>query len=191
VILRKVDTGQLTTPGNTGTPLFVVARSDIVTISVGVPETVAPFVNVGDPAKVRLTAIDGKTFEGKVTRTAWALDSATRTLLAEIDLPSADDVLRPGLYAYATIVAEEHANVLTVPATAIVKDSGKTYCVAVVDGRARRKEVQIGLSEGKRTEVVSGLDERDKVVEANAGSIADGQEVEPIPPVEGAAKPKS
>ena len=44
VIRRKVDTGQLTTPGTAGEPLFVVARSDMVTISVGVPEADAPFV---------------------------------------------------------------------------------------------------------------------------------------------------
>ena len=88
---RGVDTGHLTTPGTGGELLFVVARSDVVTITVGVPETEAPFVNPGDPARVRLQALEGKTFEGQVTRTAWALDPATRTLRAEIDLPNADD----------------------------------------------------------------------------------------------------
>ncbi len=95
VIRRKVDTGQLTTPGTAGEPLFVVARSGVVTISVGVPETDVPFVNAGDPARVRLLALNGRTFDGKVTRTAWALESATRTLLTEIDLPDPDDTLRP------------------------------------------------------------------------------------------------
>ena len=159
VTRRGIDTGRLTTVGTVGEPLFVVTRSDILTISVGVPETDAPFVNAGDGARVRLLALDSRTFEGKVTRTAWALDSATRTLLTEIDLPNVDDALRPGLYAYVTIIAEEHKNALTLPATAIVKDGGKSFCVTVAGSRAQRKEVRVGLSDGKRTEVLSGLDE--------------------------------
>jgi RND family efflux transporter MFP subunit len=182
VIRRGVDTGHLTTPGASGDLLFIVARSDVVTITVGVPETDAPFVDPGDSARVRLQALEGKSFEGKVTRTAWALDAATRTLRVEIDLPNPDKTLRPGLYAYATIVAEEHKDALTVPATAVVSDAGKSYCVAVVGGRAKRKEVKLGLSDGKRIEIVSGLSEGETIVEANASSLADGQSVERIEP---------
>ena len=178
VIRRGVDTGHLTTPGATGELLFIVARSDVVTITVGVPEIDAPFINAGDPARVRLQALAGRIFEGEVTRTAWALDAATRTLRVEIDLPNPDKVLRPGLYAYATIVAEERKDVLTAPATAVVSDGGKSYWVAVVDGRARRKEVKLGLSDGKRIEIVSGLSGSEAIVEANASSLADGQPVE-------------
>ena len=135
-------------------------------------------MNAGDPARVRLHALDGKTFDGKVTRTAWALDSATRTLRAEIDLPNPDEFLRPGLYAYATIIAEEHKDALTMPTTAIVKDGEKSYCVTVAEGRAKRREVTPGLIDGKRIEIVSGLDGGEKWSEANAASLVDGQAVE-------------
>jgi RND family efflux transporter MFP subunit len=177
VVKRGVDTGHLTTPGASDEPLFVVARSDVVTITVGVPEIEAPFVNPGDQARVRLQALEGRDFEGKVTRTAWALDSATRTLRTEIDLPNADGLLRPGLYAYATIIVEEHKDVLTVPATAVVSDAGKSFCVAVEDGRAKRKEAKLGLTDGKRTEVVSGIGPDELVVEVNAASLTDGEAV--------------
>ncbi|ODU00269.1 MAG: hypothetical protein ABS79_03675 [Planctomycetes bacterium SCN 63-9] len=191
VVKRGIDTGHLTTPGATGEPLFVVARSGIVTITVGVPETEAPFIDPNDQAKVCLQALEGKTFEGKVTRTAWALDSATRTLRTEIDLPNPEGLLRPGLYAYATIIADQHQNVLTVPATAVVMEVGKTFCVIVENGRARRKEIRLGLSDGKRTEVVSGIDENELVVESNAASLADGQAVAKNEPPADAPKGKS
>ena len=191
VTRRGVDTGHLTTPGAAGELLFIVARSGTVTITVGVPETDALFVNPGDEARIRLQALDGKTFAGKVTRTAWALDTSTRTLRVEIDLPNADDILRPGLYAYATITAEEHVDVLTVPATAIVKDGDKSYCVTVADGRAKRREVTLGLGDGKRIEILSGLDDGEKVVEANAASLVDGQAVEENKPLAEPAKPKT
>jgi HlyD family secretion protein len=191
VTRRGIDTGQLTTPGATGEPLFVVARSEVVTIAVGVPETDAPFVNTGDVALVRAPALVGRTFEGKVTRTSWALDSATRTLRAEIDLPNPDGVLRPGLYVYVAIVVEEHKDVLTLPSTAVFKDGEKALCVAVSGGRAHRKEIKVGLSDGKRTEVLSGLEEGERIVEANAASLADGQPVEPSNLQESAPKMKN
>ena len=65
-------------------------------------------------------------------------------------VPNPDNVLRPGLYAYVTIIAEEHRDALTVPTTAVVRDGDKTYCVAVADGKARRKAVKLGLVDWHR-----------------------------------------
>ncbi len=191
VIRRGVDTGHLTTPGASGELLFVVARSDIVTINVGVPETDAPFVDAGDEAQVRLQALEGKTFSGKVTRTGWALDASTRTLRTEIDLPNTDNVLRPGLYAYASIITEERKDVLTLPVSSIVAEGANSYCLVVEGGRAKRKEVKIGLSDGKRAEILSGISEGEAVVEVNTGSLVDGQPVEVSAPVSDGTKPKN
>jgi RND family efflux transporter MFP subunit len=189
VTQRNVNTGDLTQPGADQPPLFVIARSDIVTIWFAVPEVFAPAVNPGDRAEVKLQAIPGRTIEGKVTRISWALDPKVRTLRVEIDIPNPDAKLQPGLYANATVIAEEHPDVLTVPATAIVSEQGKDYCVAVDAGKAVRRVIQVGLSDGTRTEVVSGLDGDEAVVKANAASLANGQAVAVIQPE--AAKTKS
>jgi hypothetical protein len=117
VTRRNVDAGHLTVPGGQGEPLFIVARSDLVTVTVGVPELFAAAVDPGDSARVRLQAIPGRTFEGKVTRTAYALDTKSRTLRVEIDLPNPVGKLHPGLYAYATIILDEHRDALTLPAS--------------------------------------------------------------------------
>jgi RND family efflux transporter MFP subunit len=144
----------------------------------------------GAPARVRVQALDGKTFEGHVTRTSWALDPKTRTLRAEVDLPNPDGVLRPGLYAYATIIAEEHPDVLAVPSSALFQKDGQTCCVAVKQGKALRKPLKTGLTDGALTEVREGLEPGDVVVKAYADSLADGQPlelsaVEEIPAKEG------
>ncbi|RUL82544.1 efflux RND transporter periplasmic adaptor subunit [Tautonia sociabilis] len=191
VTRRHVDTGHLTVPGGSGDPLFVVARTDKVRIAVGVPETDAPLVNPGDRAEVRLQALDGRTFEGQVTRISWVLDQTTRTLRAEVDLENPEGVLRPGLYAYATIVAEERPDALTVPATAIVRDGGKAYCVVVADGEAHRREVELGLGDGQRVEILSGLDGDEAIAAANADSLAEGQPVEAEQPELAGATAKS
>jgi RND family efflux transporter MFP subunit len=182
VIRRNVDTGQLTHPGASGEPLFVVARSDVVTITVAVPEAFAPALNPGDRAEIKLQAMNGRIIEAKVSRITWALDPKTRTSGAEIDLPNPGGTLLPGLYVYATIMVEEHPDVLTIPATAVVKEKDKSYCVAVLSGKAVRRPIEIGLSDGTHTEIVSGLESGEAVVKANAASLADGQPVEVVDP---------
>jgi multidrug efflux pump subunit AcrA (membrane-fusion protein) len=134
----------------------------------------------------------GQTVAGKVTRTSWALEPRTRTLRVEIDIDNPGGTLRPGLYAYVTVVAEEHTDVRTVPATAVVREQDKSFCVAVVGGKAVRKPIQTGLSDGTWTEVVSGLDGSEKVVKAYATSLTDGQPVdviEAVPAPAAGAKP--
>jgi HlyD family secretion protein len=185
---RNVDTGHLTRPGSDSAPLFVAARSDIVTIVVDIPETYSTDVNPGDRALVKLQAMKDRTVEGKVTRTAWALDPKTRTIRTEIDIPNPGGKLRPGLYAYATVIVEEHKDVLTLPTTAIIQEKDKMFCVAVVDGKAVRKPIEVGLGDGTRSEVVSGLDGSEFVVKANVASLVDGQPVEPVGPGDEAAK---
>ncbi len=177
---RHVDVGDLTEPGTHGQPLFVVARDDTVRIAVSVPEMYAMEVESGDRVLIRLQALAGRDFEGKVTRTSWALDAKNRTLRTEIDVPNPKGTLRPGLYAYATIIVEEHPDVLTVPSTAIVREDSRTFCVAVADGKAVRTPVAVGLEDGTRAEIRSGLQGSESVVKTYASSLADGQVVQVI-----------
>jgi RND family efflux transporter MFP subunit len=158
---------------------------DRVRISVGVPEVDAPLIDPGDPAEVRLQALDGRVFPARVSRLSWALDPSTRTLRAEIDLENPDGRLRPGLYAYVAILADERTAAPSLPASAVLRDGGKAYCVVVSGGQAHRREVVTGLADGRRVEVLSGLEGGEAVVEKNADTLADGQ------PVEAAAAPEA
>jgi RND family efflux transporter MFP subunit len=147
-----------------------------------VPELFTAGVDPGDVARVRLQAIPGRTFEGKVTRTAYALDTKSRTLRVEIDLPNPDGKLHPGLYAYATIVLDEHRDALTLPASAVGRDGTKAFCMGVREGHAVRLPVEVGIGDGTRVEILSGLDGGEAVVKVNAASLTDGQSVELVEP---------
>ena len=153
-----------------------------MTVRVNVPEAFAAEVNPGDRATVRLQEMKGMTVEGKVTRISWALDPKTRTIRVEIDIPNPGAKLQPGLYAYATLIAEERPDVMTLPVTALMSESGKHYCIGIIAGKTARLAIKLGLSDGTRTEVVSGLDGREAIVKANAGSLADEQAVEVVDP---------
>jgi len=186
---RHLAVGDLTEPGIHGHPLFTVARDDVVRITIGVPEMYAPEVEIGDRVRIRLQAIAGRDFEGKVARTSWTLDAKNRTLRTEIDVPNPKRILRPGHYAYATVIVEEHADALSVPASALVRRDSETYCVAVTDGRAARMPVVVGLNDGTRVEILSGLQGTEAIVKAYASSLSDGQSVAVIEPESAKTKP--
>lgn len=189
VTRRNVETGQLTRVGAEGPPLFVVTRSDLVTVTVGVPEASAPWVDAGDAAKVRVQALGNRIFEGKVARTSWSLDAATRTLAVEIDLQSKYGLLRPGLYAYVTIIEEEHTDAMTLPLSALIREGDKSFCATVVDGKIVRREVSVGITDGARAEIAVGLDGGEDVVKVNSPSLTDGLAVEVVRPADAGAKP--
>ena len=182
VTRRTIEVGQLTDPAPKGEPLFVVSRVDLLKLVVGVPEMAAAAVPPRARVLVRLQALGGTPVEGTVSRTAVALDTHSRTLRVEVDLPNLDGRLRPGLFANAAIVVEEHPDVLTVPTSALVRDGTKTACVVVTNGKANRVPVTLGLDDGTRAEILAGMKGDELVVQAGAGALAEGQAVEVVEP---------
>ena len=98
---RNVDIGTLINAGNGGATqqLFFLAQTDPIRVYVNVPESAAPSIRPGLAAYLDLTQFPGRKFQGKVVRTAEAIDPATRTLLTEVDVPNKSGELLPGGYA--------------------------------------------------------------------------------------------
>ena len=123
---RLVVTGNFVSPATNSAadaqPILVVCRTDIVRVFVDVPELEAEWVNEGDEAVVRVQALGEKAFDAKVTRNSWSVDPTNRSLRTEIDVPNPQGILRPGMYATATILLEQRKDVLTIPVTAIVRE---------------------------------------------------------------------
>jgi len=181
VTRRNVHTGHLVSAGIHEEPLLEVVRMDLVRIYIDVPESDAGLVEPGDLVTIRLPAQAGAVLSGKVTRISWTLDAASRTLHAEVQVPNDAGKLRPGMYAYASIVAGEHADAIVLPASAVVIDKTDTYCMSVEDGKIVRKTIVLGLRNMGEVEVSSGLTGNEKVVRANPASLTIGQAVEAIP----------
>jgi HlyD family secretion protein len=93
---RHVDTGHLVNANSQAKePLLVIVRPETVRVFVDVPEVDAVFIELGAEAQLRVAALSADTFPGKIARTTWVLNRATRTLRTEIDVPNADRRLRP------------------------------------------------------------------------------------------------
>jgi RND family efflux transporter MFP subunit len=127
---------------------------------------------------VRVQALANRNFNGKVTRTAAALDEATRTLRTEIDLPNDKGELKPGMYALVTLTIAEREDVLVVPMATVFQEEGKSLCAVIEGGKVVRKPVELGLQATGEVEVTKGLAAGEQVIAKNPAGFPAGQRVE-------------
>jgi membrane fusion protein, multidrug efflux system len=162
VTKRFLDPGAVVSPNTT--TLFTLMDLDSVRVFVNVLEKDIPQIVHGTRAVVSVDAFPGREFNGIVTRSADAVDPATRTMAVEIDIPNKDHALKPGMFSNVTLIIGEKTDALTLPTQAVLKDSSGSYIFTVVADTARRLSVRTGADQNNRTEIVSGLTESQPVV---------------------------
>lgn len=182
VTWRYADTGALVQAGtsaNNAQPVVKLAEVDILRLRIPVPESLAASVRVGQEADVVVHAT-GERFTGKVTRFTDSLDRTTRTMQVEIDVPNQKYKLQPGMYADVRLQVQNHPDALTVPIQAVQHENDRSQ-VLIVDqhNRVQSRQIETGLEDPRRVEVLSGLTEGDRVIVGNFGSYQPGQIVEP------------
>jgi multidrug efflux pump subunit AcrA (membrane-fusion protein) len=141
-------------PSGQAAPVYVVDRTDIVRVFVDVPERDANYVKIGTEARVKVWAYRDEWIPATVTRLSWALNTKSRTMRAEIDLPNPGSQILPGMYAYGRVVVER-PSVLALPKSAFSYAGGKSFIWRYENGHAMRTEVQTGVMEGNWVEVTS------------------------------------
>jgi HlyD family secretion protein len=164
----------------TSVPLFTVAADNKMRTIVLVPDRDVPYCKVGDPATVQLDALAGRVFKAKVSRTAESEDLKDRTMRVEIDIDNADHALRDGMFGRAEILLEKLIKSLTIPSSCLAQRNGKGEGAVYIvkDGELHRVPVRVGLDNGLRVEVISGLNENDQVVLRPDASVAEGTRVQ-------------
>jgi RND family efflux transporter MFP subunit len=183
VTKRYADTGTLIQAGqdnNTNTlPVVQVAESDLLRLRMPVPESDVPYIQVGGAVQVKVNAT-GHTFTGKIIRFSRALDTNTRTMLTEVDVPNHDLSLNPGMYAETTIQLQQKNDALILPAQAVVQSGDQSY-VLVVDAtnHVEKRNVTLGIQTSNRVEITSGLQAGDNVIASGQTGYQPGEVVSP------------
>ena len=198
---RNVDIGTLVNAGNGGTTqqLFFLAQTDPIRVYLSVPESAAPSIHSGMSAHLELSQFPGRTFEGKVVRTAEAIDPASRTLLTEVDVPNKAGELLPGGYAQVHLGVRISGERLQVPVNALLfRSEGLRAVVVDSDHHIHLQPLTIGRDYGVALEVLQGLQASDWIVLNPADSLDDGQKVnvkeaatKPAAPAPGGSSPAS
>jgi RND family efflux transporter MFP subunit len=185
IVRKEVEPGAFVGPG---APVFVVAKTDVVKIMIGVPDTTIRSIRLGQPVDVSVDAFANRTFQARITRIASAADPKTRNFDVEVAIPNRDHVLKAGMIGslqLTTGTRPPEAPALQVPLSAIVQAPGGQYGVFVVAGgeagrTASRRIVEIGPVVGTDISVRSGLQLGDEVITTGAALLKDGQRVEVI-----------
>lgn len=180
---RFADTGAMVAAGTSSEkqalPVVQLAQNDLLRLDIPVPESEVTLIRVGMPVAVSVASLN-RTYDGKVVRFARQLDTATRTMMTEIDVPNPQLELVPGMYATATLTLQSKPGVLTVPIQAVSKQGDQEFVLRVNErNEIEEQRVLLGLEEPSRAEVISGLKEGDLVIVGGHGELHSGEKVAP------------
>ncbi len=175
---RSIDTGSLVTADSTsGSPMFAIARTNVMRVQVQVPQDAALGLKEGVVADLTVPEIPGRTFTGHVARTAEALQAGTRTLLTEVDVDNADEALAAGMYGTVKFEVPRSAPVIQIPAEALIFNKDGTQVAVYDNGKAQIRKVALAEDDGDHVAIATGLGPTDKVIVSLPVDLTDGAPV--------------
>ena len=180
VTLRNTDIGMLIT-ADSGPELFRMAQTDPLRVYVRVPQPFIHAIAPGQKAGLTFTELPGRIFEAKVTRTAGAVDPASRTLQVELQVPNPKGEIFAGSYAQVRFNEAAVTNMLTLSDNALVfRAQGMQAALVGSDNKVKLQSVTLGRDFGNTVEVLAGLSTTDRVINNPPDSIADGMTVQVV-----------
>jgi RND family efflux transporter MFP subunit len=180
---RYADTGALVAAGTSSStqaiPVVRLAEISKLRLVLPIPESVVAQIHLGDPVRVHVQALD-QDIEGRVSRFADSLDVQTRTMETEIDFENRSGRLMPGMYTETRLSLREKKNALTIPLEAVSRN-GEEASVLAVDAQnvVEERKVRLGVEDSTRVEVLSGLNEGERVIIGNRSEYHNGQKIQP------------
>jgi RND family efflux transporter MFP subunit len=182
ITARNTDIGDLINSGSSTAPrtdLFDMAQPGTLRVYVNVPEEYSRGIIPGQTASdIVLAEFPGEKFQGKLVRTASAINMTTRTLLAEIDVDNPKGTLLTGSYAEVHLKVPGQGSTFLIPVNTLIFRSQHLQVGVVRDGKVVLAEVTPGHDFGAEIEIVAGLKADDQVVLNPPDSLVNGQQVQ-------------
>jgi len=180
VTARTVDTGQLIDTG-AGKELFHLQAIQTLRVYANLPQVYSANVKRGQKIDLSFAEHSGKTYQGTLTRTANAIDPASRTLLVEIDVDNRAGELLPGSLAQVHFKTPAAGPSFVIPAAALIfRKEGLRVGVVVNGNVAHLVPVVIGEDDGANVQIVTGLGPGDQVIQDPPDSLIEAQKVQVV-----------
>jgi HlyD family secretion protein len=176
VTKRTLHTGAFINQKAADQPIFTVVRTDLLRVVVDVAERDVRYLDKDDKVAADFDGLPGKRFEWKITRLAPVLGAGKRVRV-EVEIPNPDGTFYPGMYGRATVILEEKRQALTVPAACLGRNEQGTFVWLAMGGKAERRRVTVGIRDGDRAEITSGLSGTEEVICSGKDALRDGQPV--------------
>jgi membrane fusion protein, multidrug efflux system len=172
---RTVDPGAFVSQN---APIVEVVDISTVRLVANIVEKDLRQLKIGDAAHVEVDAFPGEEFIGRIARVSPILDPATRTAPIEIEIPNPSSRLKPGMYARVSITVDTKKEALVVPITALVDLGGRRGVFQPLpDNTAAFRVVQVGVETGDAAEIITGLQDGDRVITTGAAALRDGDRI--------------
>ncbi len=171
---RQVDVGDYVDAGQV---LATLVNTDRLKIAFSVPERAAGAAAVGQSVEVHADAFVGRTFSGEVYFVSPEIEPETRSLLIKAWIEDSENLLRPGGFAAVDLVVGVREEALVIPEEALVPTRTGYQVFVVEDGRAQKREVEIGLRKPGLVEITAGLSAGETVVRSGHMALSEGDPV--------------
>ena len=179
---RYADPGALIQAGTSSStqtlPLVRLSQNDRLRLDIPVSVSYVSRVELGDPVQIQVASLD-RAFSGKIARSTRKIETATRTMEVEVDVPNTDLKLIPGMYASVILRVDHRDQALAVPVEAVSRKKTCTVFVVGNDQRMEERVVRLGLETPQQVEVTSGVKENELVMIGSRTQVHPGQRVEP------------
>jgi membrane fusion protein (multidrug efflux system) len=170
ITVRKVQTGQQVKPGE---ELLTLADFDPLVARIFLPEREVLDLAVGQSVRLALRAREETRFAGRIRQISPVVDAASGTVKVTVEAVRPPATVRPGAFVTVEVLRETRTGAVLVPRPAVIRELQETY-VFVAEGKvARKRIVSVGLEEGDRLEIRSGLKAGERVITAGQGGLKD------------------
>jgi RND family efflux transporter MFP subunit len=175
---RSVSLGEYVQPS---TPVVTLLKIDPLRLELSIPSIQAGQVAIDQRVTARVDSYPDRTFAGVLTAINPAISAESRTFIVEVRVPNGDGVLKPGMFAVATIDQGRSQRALLVPRQAVVEDPNtNSFRVFVIDdqNRASLRVVQLAArQQGDTVRILTGIKEGERVATSNLADLYDGAQV--------------
>ena len=175
---RFVSVGDYVT---TGSRLLTLQTVDPQRAVIEVPERYAVKLRPGQIVEFTVAAQEGRTFRARVDFIDPVVQTESRTILVKASAPNASRLLKPGMFVEARLATDTRANAIVVPEDAIQPMRSANVVWAVVDGKAARRVVTLGVRSAGMVEILNGVQAGETVVVGGLERMGEGMPVAPRP----------
>lgn len=161
ITAKNVTMGQMASPG---LELFGIKNSDMADVELNVTDSVISKISEDTKAVISIKSAGLNKIKGSVTVVSKAKSDQTGMFTVKVAIPNKDGKIKIGMLADVSLVVDKTKNALAIDSNAVINKNGKNFVYIAKDGKAVKKEVEIGISNGEITEITKGLKEGDKVI---------------------------
>jgi len=171
-----VKEGEIPPVANPGQPrpLFTVAQLDVIKATINVSEKEINYFKPGLPATI---IYNGEEFIGRVSEISPAFDTRSHSFPVEVHFPNGHRKLKSGVTADLYIKVYSNPNAIIVPRNLITMEDSKNFVFVAKNGKAEKREIELGMEDGINVEILKGLSEGENIINCCKTQLSEGMKI--------------